>query len=193
MANEFDQKYWDTRWKTGQTQWDVGMATPPITNYFKNVQDPNVAILIPGCGNAYEAQYLLDKGFQNITIVEIVADKVEELKGKFARKPIKIVHADFFSLSGSFNYIIEQTFFCALDPSLRIRYAEKMHDLLAEDGKVIGVLFNKDFGKNEPPFGGTLEEYYELFGPYFSEVTLEPCKNSIAPRRGNELFIKLQK
>lgn len=190
---KYDQAYWETRWKEGRTQWDVGEATPPITTYFKDVKLSDAAILIPGCGSAYEAQYLLDKGFSNITIVEIAEDKVKELAQQFKGTPVNIVFGDFFNHVGAYDYIIEQTFFCALDPSLRPRYAEKMAALLKPEGKVVGVLFNRNFDKNEPPFGGSIEEYFELFDSSFTQIKLEQCYNSIPARQGSELFIKLQK
>lgn len=41
--------------------------------------------------------------------------------------------------------LMEQTFFCAINPSLRKDYVAKMHELLAPNGKLVGVLFDKEF------------------------------------------------
>jgi len=54
-------------------------------------------------------------------------------------------------------------------------------------------LFGIEFEKQGPPFGGSAEEYKELFEPYFRLDRMEPCYNSIAPRNGSELFIKLER
>jgi 16S rRNA A1518/A1519 N6-dimethyltransferase RsmA/KsgA/DIM1 with predicted DNA glycosylase/AP lyase activity len=52
--------------------------------------------LIPGCGNTYEAEYLLQEGFTNITVIDIAPTLVESLKQKFAdNSSIKIIQADF--------------------------------------------------------------------------------------------------
>ncbi|MCU0386695.1 MAG: TPMT family class I SAM-dependent methyltransferase, partial [Flavihumibacter sp.] len=82
--------------------------------------------------------------------------------------------------------------FCALDPSLRSQYVNKMSALLAPGGKLVGVLFNRAF-EGGPPFGGSKEEYEQLFAKTFSRRSMEPCYNSIPPRRDAELFIRMEK
>ena len=71
--------------------------------------------------------------------------KAAELAERFKNRGVKVLHGDFFDHAGVYNLIIEQTFFCALDPSLRGSYVEKMHSLLADGGKIAGVLFDKEF------------------------------------------------
>ena len=68
-----------------------------------------------------------------------------------------------------------------------------MNELLAENGKLVGVLFNREFGNNTPPFGGDKTEYQTYFNDYFDFKVMENCYNSIPPRAGNELFINLKK
>ena len=118
-----------------------------------------------------------------------------KLEVKFAAhrsKEINIICGDFFALQGSYDLVIEQTFFCALDPGLRTAYAEKIYSLLKPGGKLTGVLFNCAF-QNNPPFGGSESEYRQLFQQKFTIAVLENCYNSIASRSGKELFIKLVK
>jgi thiopurine S-methyltransferase len=105
----------------------------------------------------------------------------------------QLIHQDFFAFQGTFDLIIEQTFFCALDPSLRKEYAKKMHSLLKSNGKLVGLLFDFPLAEEGPPFGGSKEEYLSYFKPYFSIEILESSYNSIPPRAGRELFIKLIK
>jgi hypothetical protein len=38
------------------TGWDLGWYLP-IKNYIDTLKDKDIAILIPGCGNTYEAAY----------------------------------------------------------------------------------------------------------------------------------------
>ena len=85
--------------------------------------------------------------------------------------------------------IIEQTLFCAITPSMRQKYVQKVHDLLENKGKLVGILFDCSF-ENGPPFGGTKEEYQLLFSKEFKHVEITTCYNSIAPRAGKEVFIK---
>lgn len=97
--------------------------SPPIKNYIDTIENKEAKILIPGCGNTYEAEYLLQQGFTNITVIDIAPTLVENLKEKFAgNKNIKVILGDFFEHKGNYDYIIEQTFFCALPPTMRQKY-----------------------------------------------------------------------
>jgi hypothetical protein len=186
-------KYWNSRYEENRTGWDLSQASPPLKNYIDTLANKNAAILIPGCGNAYEAEYLLSKGFTNITLIDIAPTLVNKLKEQFKGKPINVILGNFFEHNGKYDLMLEQTFFCALDPSLRKKYVEKSYSLLNANGKIAGVLFGVLFEKEGPPFGGTKEEYELLFKPKFSFLQFDVCKTSIAPRMGNELFIEFEK
>lgn len=194
MEKELGQQFWDERYQTNETGWDLGAVSPPLKAYIDQLQNKNLRILIPGCGNTYEAEYLLQQGFTNVTLIDIAPTLVNNLKEKFKdNTSINILLGDFFEHSGTYDLILEQTFFCALNPSLRKAYRDKMLTLLAPGGKLAGLLFNKVFEKEGPPFGGSKEEYEQLFKTCFQFNTCEPCYNSVAPRAGGELFIILQK
>jgi SAM-dependent methyltransferase len=195
MHDSFNATYWDQRYQEQQTGWDIGYASPPLTSYVDQLPSKNMRILVPGCGNGYEVEYLLQQGFTDVTVIDIApsltAALAEKLK-QWAGKELKIITGDFFELDGQFDLVLEQTFFCALHPALRPEYVRKMHALLADKGKLAGVLFNRDF-TGGPPFGGSKEEYEGLFRPYFNIIHMDACYNSIPPRAGTELFITLQK
>ena len=82
--------------------------------------------------------------------------------------------------------LLEQTFFCALNPSLRKDYVLKMNDLLNANGKLSGLLFDFELTENGPPFGGDKETYYKLFKDNFKIKTLESAYNSIEGRKDKE-------
>ncbi|AHF16937.1 methyltransferase domain-containing protein [Niabella soli] len=187
-APALNKEYWDSRWQNNETRWDIGYAAPAIRAYMET-RNRDAAILIPGCGNAYEAEMLLELGFHHITLVDISPVAVERLAVKFTNT-INCVCADFFEHNGHYEIILEQTFFCALDPSLRKKYVEKMHALLNPGGILAGLLFANEFPNPGPPFGGTAQEYRQLFQPGFKIQHLEVCYNSIPQRTGNELFIE---
>ncbi|MBP6047706.1 MAG: hypothetical protein KA530_11585, partial [Ferruginibacter sp.] len=56
--NPLDREYWDAQWQNKTTGWDIGHASPAITEYMAQYKNKDAAILIPGCGNAYEAVFL---------------------------------------------------------------------------------------------------------------------------------------
>lgn len=191
---ELNENFWNSKYINHETGWDLKAPSTPLKEYIDQLENKNSRILIPGCGNAYEADYLLEQGFTAITLIDISEVIVKTIKEKFKNKPaIKVLHQDFFTLEGEFDLILEQTFFCALDPELRQKYSIKMNELLAENGKLVGVLFNRDFGNDTPPYGGNKAEYQTYFNDYFDFKVMENCYNSIPPRAGSELFINLKK
>jgi len=187
-----NSNYWKERYNTHQTGWDAGTITTPIKEYIDQLKDKSIKILIPGCGNAHEAAYLWQQGFKNIFLLDYVAEPLNNFSEQFPEFPKEqLILKDFFDLNEKFDLIIEQTFFCALDPSLRKAYAEKIHSTLNTEGKLVGVLFNCEFEKQGPPFGGTKSEYLTLFESNFEVRKMDDCYNSIQPRKGNELFVIL--
>lgn len=194
MENTDDRTFWNDRYLNKETGWDIGHVSTPLKEYIDQLTNKNIRILIPGCGNSYEAEYLLKSGFSNITLVDISAIAVENLKTKFQEnKEINVLNEDFFKHEGKYDLVLEQTFFCAINPSLRKEYVAKTHDLLARNGKLCGLMFNCDFDKAGPPFGGNTVAYEKLFEPYFEILTMEACHNSIAPRQGSEVFFIFRK
>jgi SAM-dependent methyltransferase len=187
---------WEKRWQAGQTGWDLGAVSPPLAAYIDQIPDSekHLPILIPGCGSAYEAAYLLDKGFEHILMLDLAPTAVEHVKRRMDKahpdwsERMEVRTGDFFELQGHFHRILEQTFFCAIDPGLRPKYVHHMHQLLLPEGRLSGVLFNRDF-EGGPPFGGSTPEYRILFEPLFHLHTLEPCYNSVPPRAGTEVFL----
>jgi SAM-dependent methyltransferase len=193
-AKNLGQAFWNDQYIAQTTGWDLGQVSPPLKAYIDQITDKNLKILIPGCGNSYEAEYLLEQGFTNVNLIDIAPELVEKLKTKFEAKPnINIILGDFFEHAGEYDLILEQTFFCALDPILRKNYVEKMASLLKSDGKIAGLLFSKIFEMAGPPFGGTKDEYQELFENKFDFKIFDACFNSFDKRLGNELFIVLKK
>jgi methyl halide transferase len=187
-----NQQYWDTRYQSQQTNWDLGQPSPPLRAYIDQLTEKNLRILIPGGGNSYEAVYLLEAGFAEVSVVDVSAVVVESLQQRYQVHGLSAIHQDFFDHEGSYDLILEQTFFCALDPSLRPAYVQKMNELLTTNGKLVGLLFNRSF-EGGPPFGGSEAEYRALFAPYFEIKKMETAINSIAPRAGSELFFSCQK
>lgn len=190
----FDKNYWNNRYIKKETGWDIGYASPPIVSYVDTLKDRSLSILIPGAGNAYEAEYLFNQGFNNVTIVDIAEEAINSFSKRVPQFPRQyLINEDFFLHNGYYDLILEQTFFCALPPSLRTAYAQKMHTLLKSKGILAGLLFHAELYQDHPPYGGTKMEYTNYFSPYFEFHSFDIATNSIPPRQGKELFIKLEK
>jgi len=194
MQQNLDSAYWNTRYLENNFGWDIGYISTPLKEYFDQLKDKNLKILIPGAGNSYEAEYLVNNGFKNVYVCDIAAEPLKNLKVRCPKiKDENLLLQDFFSLNIKFDLIVEQTFFCALNPSLRKKYFEKMCELLNPNGKLVGLLFNDKLNSDQPPFGGNKEEYLTYIPKKFKIKTFEACYNSVKPRADRELFINLER
>lgn len=188
------EDFWNKKYIDNKTGWDLGAISNPLQVYFDQLEDKKVKILIPGSGNSYEAEYLFNKGFTNVYVVDIAEEPLKRIQQRVLDFPsVNLIHADFFELKGTFDLIIEQTFFCAINPELRPKYAQKVYELLSEKGKLVGLLFDAKLNEDHPPFGGSKEEYLTYFNPSFFIENMESCYNSTGSRQGMELFVKMIK
>ncbi|AMA49791.1 MULTISPECIES: class I SAM-dependent methyltransferase [Flavobacterium] len=186
---DLNNNYWENRYQNNEIGWDVGYITQPLKEYIDQLTNKDLKILIPGGGNSYEFEYLIHKGFYNTYVLDYAKTPIENIK---KRLPLvssnQIICEDFFLHHNYYDLIIEQTFLCALPPSLRKEYVSKMVSLLNPQGKIAGLLFDFPLTKQGPPFGGSSKEYQILFSNDFYIKTLEPAYNSIKPRQNKELF-----
>ena len=110
-----DENFWNQRYLEHQTGWDIGYPSTPLKSFAEGLTEKKISILIPGCGNAYEAEHLINSGFTDITLLDISPVLTAALQEKFSELPIRIVTGDFFLHEGQYDLILEQTFFCAID------------------------------------------------------------------------------
>lgn len=189
---ELNKDTWNDRYKNHDTGWDIGYISTPIKEYIDQLKDKNISILIPGCGNSYEAEYLHNNGFKNVFVIDLAQEALNNLEKRIPNFPKShLICGDFFEHKASYDLIIEQTFFCAIYPHLRENYAKKMHELLAENGKLVGLLFNVPLNTEHPPYGGCKEDYIALFQKHFNTVAMDAAHNSIKARKDKELFISV--
>ena len=190
------KEYWNQRYIEEKTGWDLGEPSTPLTAYFQQLVDKDISILIPGGGSNYEAEYAYNLGFPNVNVLDVSEEALERFLKRCPQFPKDQVHiGDFFDHQGQYDLILEQTFFCAIDYHLRPKYAAKMSELLKPGGMLSGLWFDFPLttAKDDPPLGGSLEEYKEYFDPFFEIKTFERCYNSMTDRDGIELFAIMKK
>jgi SAM-dependent methyltransferase len=186
--------YWEERYRTQDTGWDIGHISTPLKAYVDTLTASDKRILIPGAGNGHEAIYLFLNGFKNVYVLDWSSLALASIKERCPDFPTDhLICGDFFEHQGQYDLILEQTFFCAINPVLRAKYAAHMSHLLKPKGRLVGLLFDAPLNQDFPPFGGSKEEYLEYFRPYFALETFEDAHNSIPQRAGRELFINLIK
>jgi len=194
MKQEYNKEYWQKRYQEGKIGWDIGYITTPIKEYFDQLTNHSINILVPGAGNGHEVEYLFKNNFKNTFLLDFATHSVSSFRKRLPDFPEKqIIIEDFFKHSSKYDLIVELAFFSSLNPKQREDYASKMFDLLKPGGKLIGLLFNHEFDNPFPPFGGTIDKYQKLFEKKFTINKMELAYNSIKPRVGRELFFILEK
>ena len=186
--------FWENRYEKGEIGWDLGAETPVFTVISEKLKPGKVCIL--GCGNGYDAISFSKKGF-SVTAVDFAKTPINNLQiaANSLSLSIETIKKDIFDLipdySSQFDYIIEQTCFCAIDPRKRQQYGNLVHDLLKVGGKLIGLWMplDKDIIDGGPPFGVKENEVKKLFSKKW-KIT-EDCfpTQSIEARKGREKLI----
>jgi len=188
------KSFWVDRYAKGETGWDIGAVSLPLKEYIDQIKDKNIALLVPGAGHAYEAEYLWQNGFVNLVVIDIAETPLNNFSERVPDFPKQnLICENFFEHKGSYDLIIEQTFFCAISPEDRTKYARKCYELLKMNGKLVGLLFDFPLTVEGPPYGGDFNSYKNIFADYFNFHTFAPCYNSIKPRLGRELFFIFEK
>ena len=156
MNNEDNPKFWENIYKNDDAGWDLGGPTPVFVNISSIIKPKNLCII--GCGKGYDAVMFAKNNFK-VTAVDFAPSAVKSLKtlSKKNKVTINVLEKDIFSLAtqynNSFDYVIEQTCFCAIHPNKRTEYEKLVYRMLKTNGKLIGLWFPLDKDIND---GGRL-------------------------------------
>lgn len=165
--------------------WDAGRVPDALRTYAARTQ-PGSRILIPGCGSAYEAYYLLENGF-DVEAIDFSDAAVAIGKANLGCFGDRIRLADFFSFEYGLPYdvVYERAFLCALPPRAWLEYAERMAQLLRPEGHLAGFFFLKETQKG-PPFGISEGGLHELLDPAFEQLEERSVTDSLPVFQGAE-------
>jgi methyl halide transferase len=185
-----NQEYWEQRYKEKATRWDIGSPAPTFVRLLQTSPPSTGTVAVLGCGRGYDAVLFSEFGFEVIGF-DFADSAITEATAlaKSVDSSAKFLQRDIFDLPGEFpnyfDYVVEHTCFCAIDPGMRDRYVQVVKSILKPQGQLIGLFFthNRPGG---PPFGVTPEEIREYFLIDFEICSLEPTTNSISQRQGEE-------
>ncbi|AFS53423.1 MULTISPECIES: methyltransferase domain-containing protein [Leptospirillum] len=193
-----DKIFWNQRYLDKNTGWDLGQPAPPFVRLVEKGEfGPPGRVLIPGAGRSYEGIFLASRGY-DVTCVDFAPQAVREAREAARQAGVKltVVEEDFFRLDprtiGVFDYLVEHTCFCAIDPPMRQAYVDQSHALLAPGGLLIG-LFYAHGREGGPPWTTTEEEVRGLFGKKFDLLSLGLTDWSVDSRKGEELLGRLRR
>jgi len=190
---------WEQLWKEGVIPWDAQGVTPVIAHLLKTNQIHNGRALVPGCGTGYDV-VAMGNPDRIVTGLDISSTALQQAQLMAEKSPnaeyVHFLNTDFFSFAPQhkFNLIFDYTFFCAIDPSLRARWAEKMAELLLEDGELLTLVFPLDDHDGGPPFTVSLEAYKKVLSPHgFHLMSFEDDIPSVPGRKGLEKLARWKK
>lgn len=183
---------WDARWREKDTPWDKGVHAPPLEAWLAK-HSATGAILVPGCGSGHDVRLLARNPAATVTGLDLSPTAIREAQ-RFAKTGSeRYVVGDFFDLppefGGTFDWVVEHTCFCAIDPSRRADYVRAVRHVLKPGGHLLGVFFiNPDHDEDGPPYGASPEELEALFGPTFELRHSRVPEIAYEGREGRELL-----
>jgi methyl halide transferase len=186
---------WEADYQRGTDGWDLGGPTPVFKRLASSKRLTPGRMVVLGAGRGHDAREFSRHGF-NVTAVDFSSQAIEHMRRLTdATAPIDILHHDIFTLpdelNHSFDYLLEYTCFCAIDPKRRPEYADLVNRLLKPNATYIDLAFPLDGRKGGPPFAVKESEIFNLFESRdFKLLSREKPEDSVKPRKhAEELFI----
>src|SRR5512135_439435 len=189
---------WEADYQGKTDGWDLAGPTPALKRLAESGRFPPGRMLVPCAGRGHDAREFARHGF-DVTAVDFSSHAVREMKRLTdPDAPIEILQHDMFELphrlDGEFDYVLQYTCFCAIDPRRREEYADMVARLLKPGGIYIDLAFPLDGRAGGPPFPVTDQEIVGLFHSRGLDlVSREELEDSISPRRQAEELLVFQK
>lgn len=190
--------FWQAIYREGRLGWDLGEPTPVFRRLLESGAYEPGRIIVLGAGRGYDARLFARAGFQ-VTAVDFAPTAVQVLREyNDPQAPVAVVHADIFNLPPLlrelFDYVLEYTCYCAIDPQRRREYADVVAGLLKPGGTYIALAFPTDGQDGGPPFTVSPEELIALLQKRaFTLQQRQTPPDSVPRRRGREELMILTK
>ena len=190
--------FWEESYRSGRTGWDLGMPTPVFRRLAESNQFQPGKMLVICAGRGYDARMFARLGFQ-VTAVDFAEDAIKEMQSLLDPDlSMEVIQADIFDLPAfmneEFEYILEYTCFCAIDPQRRAEYIESVSSLLKPGGYYIALAFPIGQRTGGPPFLVSPDELIDPLGDQgFDLVSREIPHYSVPGREGIEELLVLKK
>ena len=196
--NVSNPEFWNNLYKTDVAKWDLGCETPFFKSWIKKLS-MSQKICVLGCGNGYDAIEFAKRGHK-VVAIDFSSIAIGNIESKIRNTNLDIIikRIDLFHLNKIYNeyfdYVVEYTCFCAIDPSKRINYRNVVYSILKKDWIFASLFFPiKDGNNSSPPFHVNLMHTLKLFEEKFNLISKYFPENSIKQRLKNEIFCELKK
>ncbi|MFO7726155.1 MAG: methyltransferase domain-containing protein [Oceanipulchritudo sp.] len=181
--------FWEGRWRARETPWDHGRFAPPWSEFVEREGPPGGHILVPGAGSGHDVRYFAELGAR-VTGMDIAPSAIEVARERNPHPDAVYVEDDILNpdpaLSGVFDWVVEHTCLCALDPLHWPAYAASVDRLLRPGGHYLALFYRDPEDDEGPPHrieGATIDQ---LFGKRFSLLKSWIPERSYASRLGRE-------
>jgi SAM-dependent methyltransferase len=183
---------WQRRYEANDTPWDKGEASPVLVDFLRE-RGAQGRVLVPGCGRGHDAWAVAGQAgaaVVGLDLSDAAVAQARELTPDDAAN-VSFITGDFFRLpeamAGSFDWIVEHTCFCAIDPKQRPGYVTAAAGALRPGGKMFAIFYLDPRSETAPPFPVSREELSRLFDPRFELLEEWVPTRSFAGREGREL------
>ena len=188
--SEYSREDWEHHYETDDLRWDLGEVAPPFVHLWEERKISQCKAIIPGCGRGHEAIFLAERGFQ-ITAVDYTQGAVGLLEKALLKENLsgEVLRQDFFELDSYYNdkfdLMLENTFFCAINPSMRQKYVVTAGRILKSGALLVGLFYETD-KEGGPPFNTRKRDIEEHFSERFAIEVLSKTLHSAEQRQGKE-------
>jgi len=198
MYVEDKASFWEDIYQKNDARWDLGGVTPVFDRLSEEIKIGKVCVI--GCGRGYDAIMFAKKNFE-VTAIDFADTAIEAIKkmSQEHKVDIETLKENIFDISlkyhGLYDYVIEQTCFCAINPNRRKEYEEVVFQLLKPNAHLIGLWFPLDKLKLDggPPYRVSEEELENLFSERWYKDMEEFPLDSIPTRKNREKLIVFKK
>jgi SAM-dependent methyltransferase len=191
---------WQRRYDQNDTPWDKGAPAPALVKFLHEKQIAG-RVLVPGCGRGHEVRALGTQPTTSVVGLDLsdtaIAQAKEISSQASSDMDISFIVGDFFHLPSklkrSFDWLVEHTCFCAIEPRQRPDYVRAASTALRTGGKIFGIFYLNPETESGPPFAVSKKELSELFDPRFTLLEEWVPKESFPGREDRELIRVMQK
>jgi SAM-dependent methyltransferase len=191
-------EFWEACYETQMDNWDIGGPTPVFERLSTEISTGVMCVI--GCGRGYDAVTFAKAGFE-VTAIDFARTAVLSTREKAREEntDMTVLREDIFDLPeelyGKFDYVLEYTCFCAINPIRRFEYDRVIWQLLKPGGKLLGLFFplDKEVSEGGPPWGVDISELHKLFNLHWDLEIEEMPKESIEPRADREVLMVWKK
>jgi SAM-dependent methyltransferase len=191
---------WQRRYEEKDTPWDKGAAAPPLVEFLRQNQITG-RVLVPGCGRGHEVRALGAQPHTTTIGLDLSPTAILQARAlvdpSLTRGEISFVEGDFFALPAalqeSFDWLVEHTCFCAIEPHQRENYVLAASSALRPGGKIFAIFYLNPDSDSGPPFPVSRAELSRLFDPHFLLLEEWVPRESFPGRENRELVRIMQK